>query len=264
MDQNDFTYCDQPKNNLIYKQNLNQLFQTFKTTDGCVAACLDQRERNTAFVQAGMKLGNLTAECPPQVMNILVNTIVELNEYKQQLDSERNKSMHDELTGIYNRRYLMEEGFPKAISYAIRYNEPISAIMIDVNNFKGINDTYGHIIGDEIIRHVAQTLKTSIRDTDIVARYGGDEFCVACPHTNIIGVQKLAQRIQKSIEQQTFTKDDFTLKITVSTGVNCRENIGRQVNDSQPEETEKLIKDLINGADIKLYQNKKEYKAQGA
>lgn len=106
----------------------------------------------------------------------------------------------DELTGVHNRRSLMNL-LQKEIDRARRYGSPLSAVMIDVDHFKMFNDNYGHLVGDEILREVAQLIVSNSREIDVIGRYGGEEFTVVLPETDIHQATVYAERVRSSIEQ---------------------------------------------------------------
>lgn len=150
----------------------------------------------------------------------------------------------DPLTGILNRRAL-EEAFNKDVERAKRYNRPLSAIVIDVDDFKLFNDTYGHLFGDQVLKELAKTLRNSCRKTDIVGRYGGDEFCIILPETNLQGATKFAERLLKNIRNLTVvTPDNNKIPIKVSIGV-----------ASYPDDTYEPEK-LLTLADTTMYKAK--------
>ena len=98
-------------------------------------------------------------------------------------EENRRLSITDPLTGVYNRRYLMEQ-LPREIDRAARYGRQLSTIMCDVDHFKKINDTHGHLTGDEVLKWFATTLQSGVRTSDWIARYGGEEFVIVLPETN--------------------------------------------------------------------------------
>lgn len=120
----------------------------------------------------------------------------------------------DSLTGICNRRYFFSK-----MSAIFKMKFPVSLMMIDIDNFKSINDTYGHSAGDEVLKQFAETLKNNIRNTDMVARLGGEEFAVVLPQTCCENVFKMAERIKKTIEAKNFIFDSATDKMTISIGI---------------------------------------------
>ncbi|KUO73049.1 MAG: hypothetical protein APF77_20470 [Clostridia bacterium BRH_c25] len=120
----------------------------------------------------------------------------------------------DSLTGVYNRRCFFLK-----MSGILKMKFPVSLMMIDIDNFKRINDTYGHSAGDEVLKQFAEILKGNTRSTDIVARLGGEEFVVFLPQTCCENVFKMAERIKQAIEAKTFIFGSGTDKITISIGI---------------------------------------------
>ncbi len=126
----------------------------------------------------------------------------------------------DELTGAFNHRWFhsrMEE----EIRRADRYNRPLSIIMVDVDHFKKYNDSHGHLMGDEVLRGVANTLKRWTRVIDVVSRYGGDEFTILLPETDTEGALTVARRLKKEIEETYFPLETYQPSgvITISMGI---------------------------------------------
>lgn len=121
----------------------------------------------------------------------------------------------DPLTQMLNR-HKMQELLELELKRVQRYGRPWSVIMFDVDDFKAVNDTFGHQVGDQVLRLTAEVLKESVRDTDAVARWGGEEFLILCPETGLIGTTEIAERIQTSLAAMSFPND---LNITASLGV---------------------------------------------
>jgi len=134
----------------------------------------------------------------------------------------------DELTGIYNYRYFAQK-LKEEQRRASRYNLPLSLIMLDIDWFKRFNDTYGHEVGNIVLKGITRVVKKCIRDVDIFARYGGEEFVIILPQTPSIEVSKIGERIRNSIEDTTFGGGDEIpdLKVTVSVGVSSFPENGR-------------------------------------
>lgn len=139
----------------------------------------------------------------------------------------------DELTGINNRRGLFELG-NREFSVSKRLNRPLTALMIDLDNFKEINDKYGHVIGDVTLREVAQLILTNIREIDIIGRYGGEEFVVLLTNSDLRSSLVVAERIRQAIENQEFMTEAGPIQVTVSIGIDEL--------DSMTTDLEKLIK----------------------
>ncbi|HID57223.1 TPA: diguanylate cyclase [Candidatus Poribacteria bacterium] len=169
---------------------------------------------------------------------------------KERQDNLKMMSITDELTGLYNRRYLNER-LTEEIERARRYKYPISCLMLDLDHFKDVNDTYGHQVGDLVLEEFARILKNSTRVVDIVARYGGEEFLIVLPMTNLKGAQTLAERVRRNVELYRFAKD-LSLPVTVSIG--CA-----QLDPTRGDEMD--AESLIKLADKALYEAKKKRNA---
>jgi len=127
-------------------------------------------------------------------------------------------SVTDPLTKLHNRMYFDSE-YAKEWKRSLRLKAPLSIIMIDIDFFKNINDTYGHIFGDDCLKVIAQTLaKEAKRPTDRVARYGGEEFVMLLPNTNAEGTKTIANRIRKAVEDISVDFEGETVKMTISIG----------------------------------------------
>lgn len=137
--------------------------------------------------------------------------IEENNALRKQL---YNMVIYDELTGLYNYRYFCES-MEKEYSLAKRLNKSLTLIIIDVDNFKMINDNYGHETGNEVIRKITNIIKENIRDYDYACRYGGEEFALILPHTEVETGVLVAERIRQKIYNYNFS----TGKVTVSIGM---------------------------------------------
>lgn len=126
----------------------------------------------------------------------------------------------DYLTGIYNRRFFMER-FHEELSWSSRQAEPISLMMLDIDHFKKINDTYGHGCGDEILKQIANTMTAVLRIEDVVARYGGEEFIILLPNTDVEGVFTAAEKLRAAVHDKDFFCENGSTRIpvTVSIGV---------------------------------------------
>ena len=161
-----------------------------------------------------------------------------------EVDYQRKMSTVDALTELYNRRYLMGR-LTQEIKRARRYNTAVSTVLFDVDHFKSVNDTHGHDVGDEALKHVADVLREVTRDTDVVARYGGEEFCVVLPNTDSPNGVILAGRAVKRLEQSPLRVGGVTLKLTMSGGV------ASWCGEGAPEAAE-----LLKRADEALYQAK--------
>ncbi len=136
------------------------------------------------------------------------------------LQSNRNLneiSTTDALTGVYNRGYMIDR-LNLEFKRASRNHEPLSCLMIDLDHFKQINDTYGHSFGDIVLRAVSTRIKDLIRETDIFGRYGGEEFLILLPNTSLDGAAYLAEKLRHGLESERISHDYFSLLVTASFG----------------------------------------------
>ena len=135
------------------------------------------------------------------------------------VDVYENLSITDGLTNLYNRRHF-NEILENETARTKRHKRPLSLIMLDIDNFKKYNDTYGHLEGDKVLKGVGVAIKKSIRETDSAYRYGGEEFAVILPETIDNDAVILAERVRKSIEEQKFLiSPKKVVNITASFGV---------------------------------------------
>ena len=148
-------------------------------------------------------------------------------------------SITDDLTHLYNSRHFFKQ-LNIEIDRAQRYNHPLSLLMMDLDDFKYINDTYGHIEGDRVLRRIGTVISECIRKTDSAYRYGGEEFSVILPETNKDKAITVAERIRKGIESESFSCDKNIIKVTASIGIALYHS-----HDT--------LKNLINNADKSMY-----------
>ncbi len=178
------------------------------------------------------------------MINSYISTIAPSISNMRLLKSHRNMAMRDSLTGLYNRRFL-EEAMSAQISFAERYSQPLSLMMIDIDHFKRFNDLYGHKQGDEIMQKVSNILMDTARDSDIVSRYGGEEFVIIMPNTTKEGGISLAEKIRHAIETKTMLNMNGTKEVTtVSIGLS-----------TYPEDAADIT-EMMRQVDIALYQSK--------
>ncbi len=151
----------------------------------------------------------------------------------------------DYLTKLYNRNYF-EEMIQKQFENSKRYKLDLAVIIIDFDFFKRINDTYGHLAGDYVLSEVAKIINNQIRETDIIARYGGDEFILLTPNTTLFNCIVLAERIRKKVWNYNFIYNNEKINVTLSLGCAAYNN---EISKSE---------ELIQKADCALYQAKKQ------
>ncbi|MEW6071012.1 MAG: diguanylate cyclase [Planctomycetota bacterium] len=134
----------------------------------------------------------------------------------------KDAALTDALTELNNRRYAMKR-LEMEWANSTRSGAPFSVIMLDIDNFKAVNDSHGHDVGDTVLHRTAMAIKRSLRRGDTPARIGGEEFLVLCPHTNAEGAGHVAERIRQAVEENAIETDSLDLHVTVSLGVATRE-----------------------------------------
>ena len=171
-----------------------------------------------------------------------------LDSVKRGLEHRKSQiyGIKDPLTGFYNR-YAFKEVLRQEIDRAQRYERHLSLLMIDIDHFKRINDLFGHLIGDEVLEDVADVIRSAVRKTDVIARFGGEEFSIILPETTVGHATLLAERIRKKIEEHDYSHLIARESLTVSIGIS---------NYHTPGQKSDLT--LIHSADQALYAAKKE------
>jgi diguanylate cyclase (GGDEF)-like protein len=157
-------------------------------------------------------------------------------------------AMVDGLTGLFVRRYF-DARIEEEIERSKRYGSPFSVVMMDVDDFKQLNDTYGHLVGDRVLRAIANVIKAQMRGVDTAARYGGEELAVILPRTEMVAAYNLAERVRAAIAELRITTDDEppqALGVTISAGISA-----------YPESRAGGGEDLVRNADRALYRAKK-------
>lgn len=130
------------------------------------------------------------------------------------------QAVTDDLSRLYNRKYIDKRVYEE-MRRARRYSRDCSIILLDIDHFKKVNDTYGHLIGDQVIVGVSNVLRETTRATDIAARYGGEEFMLLLPETDIEGCRLFADRLRKAVENLTTEKNGLKVQVTISAGIAC-------------------------------------------
>lgn len=145
-----------------------------------------------------------------------VFSLTDITKLKEKSNLLEYQASHDKLTGLFNRNRF-DEIYTKEIKRTKRYNNELSIIIFDIDDFKMVNDTYGHQVGDEVLKEIAKITLNGVREQDINVRWGGEEFLILLPQTNITGAVTVASKIKSAIKEHIFT--DKSLKITASFGV---------------------------------------------
>ncbi|HEV2333840.1 MAG TPA: diguanylate cyclase [Gammaproteobacteria bacterium] len=166
-----------------------------------------------------------------------------LGRLQQQASELERQSREDGLTGLYNRRYL-DNRLDFEVKRAQRYNRQIALAMADVDRFKGVNDKHSHMVGDDVLRSIANILRNQCRSIDIIARYGGEEFLLCFPETSHENAVTVCEKIRKQVEEYDWSRLQPGLQVTLSVGVTAA-----------PPEYD--VDALIAAADEKLYEAKR-------
>jgi diguanylate cyclase (GGDEF)-like protein len=170
--------------------------------------------------EANQELGKLSFSYEQMIMQLkqaeeeAKKCVAELAEANNHF---REMAYSDELTGLYNHRFF-QETMEKELERTLRYERGLSLLFFDIDNFKEINDTYGHLAGDRVLQSIAQRIKQCMRTSDYVVRYGGDEFAVIMPETNKKGLEVFAERIRRGIEDLLVGVDGKVIRVTTSIG----------------------------------------------
>ncbi len=156
----------------------------------------------------------------------------------------------DGLTGVHNKRYFLDF-IDREVASAKRHGHPLSLVMLDLDHFKQVNDTRGHLCGDEVLKQMAGRIKSRIRREDLFARFGGEEFAAVLGNTSLTGALHFAEAVRYLIGTQPFEFEDESFTVTVSVGVACLtpdQDIG--------------VDDLVKAADDNLYRAKHDGRNQ--
>ena len=178
-------------------------------------------------------------------INVVLKNRSEKKENSRKLEELKNLTIRDDLTGLFNSRQFYSH-ISQEVDRSNRYFRPLSLILMDIDNFKLLNDTYGHLFGDKILSGMGDIIKSAIRMQDTAYRYAGDEFTIILPETELEMAIAVAERVRQAIENETqVLSDPRPLKVTVSIGV---------VEYLTDEE----IKNFVHRADSAMYASKKK------
>ena len=168
----------------------------------------------------------------------------------QRFSSIKNIALYDTLTGLYNRRYF-EERLALEAQKSFYGATALSLVMIDIDHFKKVNDTFGHTEGDKVLREISGLLRTAVRKKDTVARYGGEEFILILPEAGIDESSMIAERVRRLVETTHFEVSSARLNLTVSLGIS-----------NFPNHRARSKEELVKMADQALYEAKREGRNQ--
>jgi len=209
----------------------------------------------------GQMLSNhrLLAEMEQQVRSRTMELERALSQAQELKRRFEELSVIDDLTRLHNRRFFFPEASAE-IARAVRNGEDFSIILLDLDFFKAINDSYGHAMGDEVLVEVAALLRAQTREGDILARFGGEEFILGLPSTGVEGAKLLADRICEETRRLRWRAGDEEVDITVSIGISCLSRLPAEQRRGGDSET--LLNELLKQADIALYEAKKHGRDQ--
>jgi diguanylate cyclase (GGDEF)-like protein len=174
-------------------------------------------------------------------LSILIRDVSETTHLMNKLTNQANM---DDLTGLLNRRYLMQLG-ERQLALMHQNKRPLGIILLDIDHFKAVNDSYGHLAGDEVLKQLARCIESRLRDDDLVGRFGGEEFAIFLPGSDLNTSLQIGERIRRGIEDLEIKYDDEIIHITGSIGVQTT-TLG----------TKTTMTELLNQADQALYKAK--------
>ena len=153
-----------------------------------------------------------------KLLELLCSTVSTILAWQKEYDRVSLSAMHDGLTGLLNHKTFLDR-FDEEIRRSKRFNHNLGLVVLDLDKFKSVNDTYGHLHGDYVLQEVSRIISQNVRAIDVVGRYGGEEFAVLLVNTDIEACLPLAQRIVDKIAEKVFLKSGISLKITISAGM---------------------------------------------
>ncbi len=204
-----------------------------------------KEELNIILEKNQLELEERVAQRTHELTELNAQLSNEISERQRVQDELEQLAMTDPLTGLFNRRYFFEVA-KKEFAKSIRYNRPLSVMVFDLDEFKEINDTYGHQAGDEALIHIGKLLLSQTRQPDILARYGGEEFIVLMPETSPTGAQVFAERLRQLVEDSPVQYKNNSISLTISAGISGR-------SDNNCDET---LDGFISQADQAMYKAK--------
>jgi diguanylate cyclase (GGDEF)-like protein len=169
-------------------------------------------------VQCPLPLTDRERELVDAAMDVVRESNARYADLEQRFRTLSELSARDALTGLYNRWYVMEK-IESEMNRSLRHGSPVAVLMIDIDHFKRVNDTWGHAVGDRVLKSVGQVLRDSCRVYDVPGRYGGEEFCVVLPETKLGSSPAVAERIRSRVESAFVPVDHTSINVTASIGV---------------------------------------------
>jgi diguanylate cyclase (GGDEF)-like protein len=198
------------------------LFDVSISYPGLISIPLKLGERRLGFLHLVMAPEVIFSGDEISLLQTLGDQFSAAVERARMYENFEKMAMIDSLTGLYNRRQLFNLGQIE-FSRACRYNHSISVIMLDIDLFKKVNDVYGHIIGDQVLQQIANRCRSVLRTSDIIGRYGGEEFVILLPETSIHHAQNIANRIRLLVLDRPIMTDRGEVSVSVSLGISSME-----------------------------------------
>jgi len=206
-------------------------------------ALLEQEQRTAGVLMIHRAVPEISLE-ERQILTIFSTQVSMLLDTIRARERITNLADTDDLTGVWNKRHFRRQ-LPHEIERARIFTVPLSLLLFDIDDFKQINDVFGHVLGDVVLSELCGAVRETLRPTDIMARFGGDEFAIILPHTDIHGATAVATRILGRLQRLTIpTDDEGAVQCSVSIG------IAEFHQDS-------VADDLVRRADEKLYESKR-------
>ena len=224
------------------------------TSDSFLPVVLVTVKTDTASRVEGLKIGADDYVCKPFDEGELIARVEAMLRIKHLHDHVieararlEQLSVHDEMTGLYNYRYLHNR-LAEEFKRAERYHDPLACLVVDIDQLQSVNDTAGREAGDEVVRSVADIVRRTVREVDVVARFGGDEFLVVLPSTHFAGSVTVAERIFGEVSRKTFFgQESDTFRVELSVGVALYPSRDVRTKDA-----------LLRAADAALHQAKRD------
>ncbi|HJQ40991.1 MAG TPA: sensor domain-containing diguanylate cyclase [Thermoanaerobaculia bacterium] len=213
----------------------------------CNASALLEQEKRTAGVLVLCRDEPEFSESEQQTLAIFATQISMLLTTIRARERILNLAETDDLTGVWNKRYFRRQ-LPQEVERARTFGVPLSLLLFDIDDFKQINDSLGHVIGDVVLSELCGAVRESLRPTDAVVRFGGDEFALILPHTDMVGATAVAERVLQRVRALAIPTDE-------EAAVQCSISIG--LAEYQREEA---ASDLVRRADERLYEAKRQGK----
>ncbi len=216
------------------------------SNEGETTTLKDEGSTNGVFIN-GTKIKNQVLKNGDRILigtRLFFKYSLEFADYQRVQNQKYMQANCDSLTKLYNKRFFVDV-LSRELSYSRRNKNPLSLLMLDIDYFKKINDSYGHLVGDRVLAEIGELIRKTLRHENIACRYGGEEFAVVLRNTGPMAAETVAERLRSTIEKTNFTHLNQQLKVTISIGI--------ATFDHNNFET---YEELIKYADELLYESK--------